>query len=319
MENQNSSLDIMKKLKKLVAGAADIGGTNTRVGIINQEGGVIRVARFKTPVDGQPEDIPKIIGEKFSELTSDEYQLAGIGVAVAGPVDLKSGILNHPPNIPFDAVPVVSILKEETGYPVHLINDCQAAVLGEVLVGGAQGFNHVVYITISTGIGGGVFTGGRIIRGRGGNAAEIGHFPVDNTFSFPCTCGYNGHWEGYASGRAIPTFYQKWCSRNKIPVHGNEKTPEILERIFRKEEKDHDFRDALAKINGRGLSAVIVAYDPECIIIDGTVIRKYPELLKDAIAYTDRYLKLPKFLISPLNGDAPLIGAGMVVFHPDIS
>lgn len=298
-----------------IVGAADVGGTNTRVGLVREDGEIIRIVRFPTPVDGKAEDIPISIARALQDIAQD-IPLAGLGIAVAGPLDVREGILDHPPNIPFDTVPIVKPLIQATNLPVVFHNDCRAAVLGEVCAGGARGYDTVVYITISTGIGGGVFTNGKVLTGRGGNAGEIGHFPVDSAYTFPCTCGYSGHWEGYASGKGIPVFFSAWCTAHDRPCRET-LTPDIL-RLASTSDLYHGFWDALAKIHGRGLSAVIVAYDPDCIILDGTVIRHYPDLLDLALEYTDRYLPLPDCKISPLDGNAPLIGAAMAVFHPEM-
>ncbi len=298
-----------------IAGAADIGGTNTRVGLVREDGKIIRVRKFPTPVDGMPEDIPICIARTLLDIAED-IPLAGLGIAAAGPVDTRAGTLDHPPNIPFDTVPIVTPIRQVTDLKVVFRNDCRAAVLGEVFAGAGRGYSTVVYITISTGIGGGVFTNGKVLTGRGGNAGEIGHFPVDNTWLLSCSCGLSGHWEGYASGKGIPLFFQEWCRVNDILC--TDTIPSAILRVSEENGVYNGFRDALAQINGRGLSAVIVAYDPDCIILDGMVIQNNPDLLDQALACTDRYLDLPECIISPLNGNAPLIGAAMAVFHPDM-
>ena len=305
----------MQRGEGRIAGAADVGGTNTRVGLVREDGKIVRIEKFPTPVSGKAEDIPLAIARVLQEIAGD-IPLAGLGIAAAGPLNVREGILDHPPNIPFDTVPIVTPLKEATGLPVIFRNDCRAAVLGEICAGGARGYDTVVYITISTGIGGGVYTNGKVITGRGGNAGEIGHFPVDTTYNLTCTCRLSGHWEGYASGRGIPVFFKEWCTVHNLPCTET-MTPDIL-RLSASEPRYSGFRDALARINGRGLSTVIVAYDPDCIILDGTVIQSNPDLLDQALVYTDRYLDLPHCTFSPLNGDAPLIGAAMAVFHPDM-
>jgi glucokinase len=315
MKRQKPSLEIMTERQYRIAGAADIGGTNTRVGLVQEDGKIIRMLRFPTPVTGTAGDIPLSIARAIHDIAGD-IPLAGLGIAAAGPLDIRAGILDHPPNIPFDTVPIVVPLMEETHLPVIFRNDCRAAVLGEVCAGGASGYDTVVYITISTGIGGGVFTHGRVLTGRGGNAGEIGHFPVDSTYTFPCTCGLSGHWEGFASGRGIPVFFKEWCIAHNLPC-----TMTMASDILHLSINDpvySGFLDALAQINGRGLSAVIVAYDPDCIILDGTVIQSHPDLLDQALLYTDRYLDLPDCKLSLLHGDAPLIGAAMAVFHPEM-
>lgn len=303
----------------LPAGAIDIGGTNTRVAVIGRDGSVIRMERCDTPT-GSPGAIAGKVSDLLLDMTGGEIPvpLAGIGIAAAGPVDPKAGTLVRPPNIPFDLVPLVRPIRERTGLEARLLNDCRAAVLGEVTVGGGKNRGTVVYITVSTGIGGGIFTGGKVLTGRGGNAGEIGHLPVDNVYQVRCTCGCAGHWEGYASGNGIPTFYKKWCRMNRPGISsGKYSAGEILSRSLGEEAEIPDFGAALATINGRGLSAVIVAYDPDCIIFDGAVIRNHPGLVEDAVRLTDRYLTLPEILISPLEGNAPLIGAAMAIFYPD--
>jgi len=300
------------------AGAADIGGTNTRVGLVSEDGTVIRIERIKTPVSGRAEDIAKAVGSILHEMTGGKMDtIAGIGVAAAGPIDIIAGTLLHPPNIPFQIVPITGPLTRQTGCTVRLFNDCRAAVLGEVLAGGGKGRKNVVYITISTGIGGGIFSGDTVLTGRGGNAGEIGHFPVDTTYSFPCTCGLTGHWEGYASGKGIPAFFQEWCRMHGYPCDGYLTASDILD-LAHEDVRGREFRFVLAKMNGRGLSSVLVAYDPECIIFDGAVFLHHPDLMEEAIACTDRYLELPEFKMSPLNGNAPLIGAAMALFHPEM-
>jgi glucokinase len=179
--------------------------------------------------------------------------------------------------------------------------------------GQGKGRDDVVYLTISTGIGGGVISGGRLLLGRQGNAAEIGHFHVDSTYDLPCGCGRTGHWEGYASGRYLPWFFGEWCRFHAKPHWG----PDTAEDIFASARKgDEDvlrFLKELARINARGISDVIVAYDPEIIILDGAVIRSNADLLFPAIMESvDRYLPLPEIVISELSGDAPLLGAAVI-------
>jgi glucokinase len=240
-------------------------------------------------------------------------------VAAAGSVDISSGSIINPPNLPYDIVPVNSMVKALTGFDVCLLNDCRAAVIGEVIAGGGIGFKTVVYITISTGIGGGVYTSGKLLTGRSGNAAEIGHFPVDNKYNLLCTCKNYGHWEGYASGRTIPFFFNEWCRKNDVGeiTHLNS-AREILNAVKAGVDPVVRFCRELALINGRGLSSVIVAYDPDCIILDGAVLMNHPWLLDEMIENTDRYLPLPEIRFTSLKGNAPLIGAAMGVFHPDI-
>jgi len=300
-----------------VAGVADIGGTNTRVALIQEDGAILQVELFRTPAGSDPHEVSALVGATLTRLASNaDLSLCGIGVSVAGPVDLKSGSISHPPNMPFDQVPIVMPLNEVCGVPVLLMNDSRAAVLGEVFAGGGRGYCHVVYITISTGIGGGVYSNGNVLLGRGGNAGEIGHFTVESQYQQPCSCGCFGHWEGCASGRGIPGFYQTWCRyHNHTPDPSLTTAEKILNAGSKGDSVIREFIRTLSWINSRGLSTVMVAYDPEIIILDGPVVTAHKDLIiTPAVQQMDNYLEPPEFVISPLKGNAPLFGVAAEVF-----
>jgi len=198
---------------------------------------------------------------------------------------------------------------------VRLANDCHAGVLGEVVFGAAAGCRDLVYITFSTGIGGGVVSSGRLVLGRDGNAAEIGHFHVDNTWNLPCGCGATGHWEGYASGRFLPRFFSRWCEATGHSP-GDERA-DTAEEIFSAARQGDPaaagFLGALGEINGRGISDVIVAYDPALIVLDGSVVLRNGDLvLPRLFPHVDRFLPLPEIRLTALDGLAPLLGASVL-------
>lgn len=300
-----------------VAGVADIGGTNTRVAIIRDDGTILVHEQFLTPEGDDPGLIPFLVSETLNQLvlSIDIPPLFGIGVSVAGPVDMEAGTIKNPPNMTYDEVPVVAPLSLAFEAPVIMMNDCRAAVLGEVFAGAGIGYRHVVYITISTGIGGGVFTNGKVLTGRGGNAGEIGHILVDTIYHHICSCGNTGHWEGCASGRGIPGFFRTWCKAHDRDPGSVRTAEEIIASAARGETTASCFLQTLARINARGFSTVIVAYDPEIIILDGPVITRHPDLiLTPALGFIDTYLAPPEIVISPLLGNAPLLGAAAAVF-----
>jgi glucokinase len=209
----------------------------------------------------------------------------------------------------------VDPLGDEFGVPVRLANDCHAGVLGEVAFGAGAGCRDLVYITLSTGIGGGVVSGGRLVLGRDGNAAEIGHFHVDDTWNLPCGCGGTGHWEGYAAGRFLPRFFARWCkgAGQPCPGAGNQSAAAIFSAARGGDPAARGFLGVLGEINGRGISDVIVAYDPSRVILDGSVILRNEDLiLPYLLPHVDRFLPLPEIRLTALDGLAPLLGASVL-------
>jgi len=224
-------------------------------------------------------------------------------------------VVINPPNISLPEIPLVAPLVKEFGIPVRLINDCPAGALGELYFGDGKGCRDFVYITISTGIGGGVVAGGKILLGRNGNAAEIGHFHVDTLYNVTCGCGYPGHWEAYASGRHLPEFFSHWCRDNNIVITGDwASSPSGIFNAVRNGYPGlSDFIEEFGRINARGISDVIVAYDPSRIILDGSVIQNNADLLLPLFdRYIDRFLRLPEIGVSRLKGLAPLLGASVI-------
>jgi len=297
--------------------AIDLGGTRTRAGVVAGDGRILAERTAATPQDGEG---PGVIVECIASLVRDLLRAAGtrpegIGISAAGPVDLRHGALRNPPNLPFREIPLVQPLAVEFGLPVILANDCHAGIIGEATYGDAQGIANAVYLTLSTGIGAGVLAGDRLLFGHEGNAAEVGHFAVDTTYRVRCGCGHEGHWEGYASGRHLPRFFARWCEVHGHPLPPGWKGDAAV--IFELARSGYAtavaFIDELARINGRGISDLIVAYDPERIILDGAVVLENgPLIYPRCLPYIDRFLPLPAIQVSRLGGKAPLLGAAVL-------
>jgi glucokinase len=318
---QMNEFKYMAKKAKNLAIAVDIGGTNLRVAIIDEKGKMIAKNIVKTIQKGRSgvviteqviNEINKIIGKNKINI----YK--GIGVSAVGPIDLRKGAIANTPNISFGLIPVVGPLQKEFELPVIFLNDCNAGALGEKYFGAGKKYNNLVYVTMSSGIGGGAIVDGKLLLGKDGNAAEVGHTTVDTEYNLPCTCQKGrGHWEAYASGNNMPNFFQAWEKNKKISAKkiDNISAKEIFEMARRKNRIALSFMEELGKINGRGLSNIIVAYDPEIIILGGAVaLHNGNIILKYAKKYVDHFLRLPKIEITSLGEDAPLLGAA-AFFH----
>lgn len=292
--------------------AVDLGGTRTRVALVDETGRVLAREAFSTPACG-------VDGTAVTEaILAAVRRVAGprpipVGIAAAGPLDLATGAVVSPPNLPYPRIDLVEPLEAALEAPVTLLNDARAGALGEHVHGAGAGCDDMVYVTISTGIGGGVISGGRLIEGRGGNAGEIGHITVETHHGLACGCGHPNHWEGYCSGRNLPRFY----AVEKRPEGPEYSTAEAIFAAARAGEPSaSQFLEAVAVLNGRALSTLVVAYDPERIVLDGAVVQAQADLLVGpAVARMDRYLPLPSIVTSPLGGDAPLLGGAVAAMQ----
>jgi glucokinase len=184
----------------------DIGGSKLALALGTGDGRVTaRRRRPTTPTGDAARDVAAIVADVrdlLAEASVPVDRLDCIGVSAPGPIHPESGRILGPPNLPgWDDVPLVSLLADALGRPVHLENDANAGALAEWRFGAGRGRRDVAFLTVSTGIGGGLVLGGRLHRGAGWNAGEIGHVAVEPGGE-PCDCGLRGCLEAYVGGRA---------------------------------------------------------------------------------------------------------------------
>lgn len=302
------------------AAALDLGATNLRAALIDNSGEILCLSSVTVRDAEDGAEIQMTASNMITELIEKtKIQPSVIGVSTAGPVDLKTGSVVNSPNMKCSRIFITEPLEKRFHIPAVMTTDCKAAVTAEKYFGGAKG-NTIVYITISTGIGAGVITGGRLISGADGNAGEVGHITVDTKYNLKCRCGGSGHWEAYSSGSGIPKFFSVWRSfrflNAKCSPNAELSAKQILDAAEIGSPLCMEFCQELAKINGRGLSNVINAYNPDEIILDGPVVQNYPSLVVEKmIDCTDRYLKMPVIRISELGGNAPVLGAAYIAFQ----
>ena len=300
--------------------AIDLGATNLRVALVSPNGKILKKVKEETAKTGKDgsivsSQIIRLIQEVIKETSLKK--IAGIGIASIGPLDYKRGGPSHSPNVPFSFIPLVQPIHKKFSLPVALHNDANAAALTEKHFGAGKRTKNLVYITISTGIGGGAIVDSNLLLGKGGNAAEIGHMIVDTTYKLLCTCKKGvGHWEGLASGANIPRFFRVWReTAKKESAVQTQTAKEIFDLARRKNSVVLEFIDVLAKVNAAAISNIIVAYDPELITIGGSVALNNPQFILDGInRYVDHYLKLPKIQVTKLGEDIGLLGAAAAVF-----
>lgn len=187
--------------------ALDIGGTKLTAGVVTAEGEALAVEVSATDPGATPTQIIDVLfdlaAETLRKLGRRLGDLAGVGISFGGPVDFPSGRTVTCHHLPcWEGTPLRDLVAEKAGLPAVMDNDANAAALGEWAYGAARGCSHLLYLTVSTGIGGGLVLGGRLHRGANSMAGEIGHTLVAPNGP-GCTCGRHGCLEAVASGPAI--------------------------------------------------------------------------------------------------------------------
>ena len=312
--------------RKYIIGV-DLGGTWVRVALSDEKGKIMEKMQEKVDVSSEKaisNQIVKIVRILCNKSGVDVTSLEGVGIASAGPLDIKEGALINPTNLPFDYVPLTGPISEQLSVPAFLTNDCTAAVLGEREFGAGRGLDNLVYITMGTGIGGGAIVDGHLLLGKDGNAVEIGHITIDYEGRLECGCGKRGHWEAYCSGRNIPNYVRMRLEEvdeelkrqsllfKKIKGELSQlSSQDLFEAAKRGDKLSLQLVEEIGVLNAIGFANVINAYDPSLITVGGTVALKNEELILPPIRkYVKNYAvnRLPKIIVTPLGENIGIYG-----------
>ena len=187
----------------------DVGGTNVKIGIVDDNGSIVADTKFPTKSDDSPDIAVEQANRELTDLLAGRGlnwdQVAAVGVGTPGPLDVKAGLLLTPNNLPgWHNYPIKEKLGQAIGKPVTFANDANAAAFGEYWVGGGQAFPSMILLTLGTGVGGGIIINDDSIDGEHSHGAEIGHMTIDTSNEARvCSCGVKGHLEAYASATAL--------------------------------------------------------------------------------------------------------------------
>ncbi len=309
---------------------ADIGGTNMRVALVDGEGRVSH--RTSTPTlvrQGRDEVMERLVGELGAIMSSAEgCAVVGLGLSLAGPTDPETGVMYNPPNLPgFDGYSPLPVLKERLALDVSAANDATLAALAEQAYGAGRGFRHILYLTLSTGIGGGVVIGGKPYTGHRGFAGEVGHITIDRNGP-RCNCGNIGCLEALASGTAVARMArERLASGGASSLHeasrGN--LDEVDARMVAQAALAGDalssaIMDEVSTCLGIGIVGLIHTFDPDVIVLGGGMSESL-ELLMPGIAREVRSHVMAHqrdgvpIVRAGLGDDASLIGAGALAFE----
>lgn len=189
----------------------DIGGSKLICGVVTENGTIIDNCRFNYHSDYGIEDILSYIKEGYNKLK--HYELSACGVAVPGLCNYSSGEWLYSPFSGLCDIPIVKLINDITGLPTFADNDVNISALAEKYFGVCKNSADFLWITVSNGIGGGLFLDGKLYRGKGLSAGEIGHFIVEEN-GRKCGCGSRGCLEAHASGASIAAIYNETTNKN---------------------------------------------------------------------------------------------------------
>jgi glucokinase len=296
--------------------AVDLGGSWIRAGVVSAEGEVADVVRAPTPQTG-----PEAVVEAIARLVERLPPAPGkVGVAVPGPLSVRDGVVFEPPNLQgWKDVPLQRLLQERLGRAVVLENDANAAAVGEWWRGAGRGSRHLVYLTVSTGVGGGLILDGRLYRGATDTAGEIGHVVVDPAGPV-CSCGRRGHLEGIASGPAIARWAEEQIRQGRtslLAARGPFSAREVAEAA---EAGDGLAREALGRAGrylGWAVAGLLNLLNPEVVVVGGGVAQAGRWLwdpLRQAAreASFDRPWQVARIVPAALGDRAGILGAAYV-------
>ncbi len=273
-------------MKKLILGI-DLGGTKIATILADAEGNIENRVELKTEAEKGPQTVIDNVLKSVDGVidNTDRQNILGIGIGSPGPLDQESGVVLSAGNLGWKNVPIKDILEKRYGLNAYLENDANAAALAEYAFGAGRGSKNLLYITVSTGVGGGIIIDGKVYSGSHGMAGEIGHITIDPQGP-PCNCGNNGCLEVFASGTGLVRRTREAIMQgaetsimamvdgdlNKITALTVEKAA-LSGDAFSKE-----MWDSTGDYLGIGLASLINVLDPELLVMGGGV-SKAGELL----------------------------------------
>ncbi len=303
----------------------DLGGTNIAVGLVTDDGKIIKSGSTPTLL---PRDYKEIVSDmaKLSEKIVAEEGLTmadidGIGIGCPGSVDSRNGVVAFSNNLKMEHTPLVAEMKKYFNKPINILNDADAAAYGEYMING-NNVDSFIFITLGTGVGGGIIINKKVYSGFNGAGGELGHITLVHN-GIPCNCGNIGCWEAYASVTALIR-----------------QTKEAMEKY--PDSKMNEIAAKDGKVNGRtafaaakagdkagnevvkqyieyvasGLVSIINIFQPEKIVIGGGISREGDYLLNPIKDYCNKheynkYLEKTELSIATLYNDAGIVGAAL--------
>ncbi|MGB5848192.1 MAG: ROK family protein [Ignavibacteriaceae bacterium] len=316
----------MKK-ESIVCGI-DIGGTNTVIGFITRNGNCIKEISLPTNSGLTPNEyfknISGLIQETLSTISSN-FNLVGIGIGAPN-ANYQKKTIENPPNLNWGIVDVSKTMKKYFDLPITIINDANAAAIGELHFGAGKGMENFILITLGTGLGGGIVVNGEIVNGRNGIAGEIGHIICEEG-GRQCKCGLKGCLETYVSATGIVTTAKELLNNSNLPsVLRKINSSSIDSKLIFEAALDDDLLalnafELTGKALGTQLAVIVSIINPEAIFLLGGLAGAGELIIEPTKKYMEKNLFTPyknkvKILPSGLNNvNAAVLGAGALIWN----
>ncbi len=281
----------------------DFGATFIKFGLLNLKGEILKKSSFPTKAYiSRKSLISGIIAESESMVAGLRKRLLGVGIGVPGQVDYNKGVIYNLTNVKgWRGVHLRDIIKSRLKVPVFIDNDANAACIGEAKWGAGKGFNDIICITLGSGLGSAVMIEGRIFRGRGYSAAEMGHICIER-YGLKCNCGGRGCLETFAGNSYIVKEAVKRLKKgekSQLLKLANGKFSEITPKLIDEASKEGDrfsinVWKRMGENVGIGLSSIVNTFNPEVIVIGGGVA-KSGKILFGSIRTTIKNRAIPVF------------------------
>ena len=304
----------------IVIGAVDIGGTKIAVGMVDDTGRVLSKVESPTDADhGYSNGLERIVGMLRETARDAGVEISGVGIGSTGMVYPFSGAFGDVDFLPgWKGNNMVEDLARAFNVTVALENDADASALGEAGWGAGKSKSRLVYVTVGTGIGGGIILDGQLYRGADMAHPEIGHHVVDPSGPL-CTCGFRGCWESLATGPALVA----WFKMNAASNHGYPAeltSKQICQLAQQGDELARRAVEREAYYLGLGLANLINLYVPDVIVLGGSVMKSaalFLDGIRRVIRRGCRFVPFEKteLALASLGEDANLIGAARVWHH----
>jgi glucokinase len=305
---------------KTMVGAVDIGGTKIAVGIVADDGRLLARQECPTcPDEGYQAALARAERMLRQVIESSTAKIVGIGIGSTGPVDPFTGEIGDVNFFPsWRGANPVKDLAERFQVPVAMENDADAAALGEAGWGTGRNIKRMVYVTVGTGIGGGMIFDGQLYRGVDRSHPEIGHHVIDASGP-ACMCGFRGCWESLAAGPAMTKWMEEQIATGH-PHHGNLTAKRICEMARAGDALAQRAVDREAYYLGLGFANLVTLFTPDAIVLGGSVMKSADlflpgihKLIRESCRFVP--FERVKLALASLGDDTNLIGAARVWHH----